>query len=142
MELKEDPGKANEGPGDAKDDLEEKVKELKKPLELRTLYLAQCPVASHDVYGTFKPQAAFQVLEPSEVERMRVEELHHQWPKVSEPQLTQACALRKAEAVYTPDEEGLLSKLEEEGKPLEVVHTVELKKVRENLAKWFPNEKT
>ena len=27
--------------GDAKDDLEEKVKELKKPLELRTLYLAQ-----------------------------------------------------------------------------------------------------
>ena len=34
-------GKADEGPGDAKDDLEEKVKELKKPVELRTLYLAQ-----------------------------------------------------------------------------------------------------
>ena len=32
-EPKEDPGKADEGPGDAKDDLEEKVKELKKPLE-------------------------------------------------------------------------------------------------------------
>ena len=40
-EPKEDPGKADEGPGDAKDDLEEKVKELKRPLELRTLYLAQ-----------------------------------------------------------------------------------------------------
>ena len=40
-EPKEDPGKADEGPGDAKDNLEEKVKELKKPLELRTLYLAQ-----------------------------------------------------------------------------------------------------
>ena len=35
-EPKEDPGKADEGPGDAKDDLEEKVKELKKP----PLYLA------------------------------------------------------------------------------------------------------
>ena len=40
-EPKEDPGKADEGPGDSKGDLEEKVKELKKPLELRTLYLAQ-----------------------------------------------------------------------------------------------------
>ena len=34
-----------------------------------------------------EPQAALEVLEPSEVERMRVEELHHQ-PEVSEPQLT------------------------------------------------------
>ena len=82
-----------------------------------------------------EPQAAFEVLEPSEVERIRVEELHHQ-SEVSEPQLTQACALRKAEALYTPDVEGLLAKLEE-GKPLEVVHTVELKEVRENLSKWF-----
>ena len=85
-----------------------------------------------------EPQAAFEVLEPSEVERIRVEELHHQ-SEVSEPQLTQACALRKAEALYTPDVEGLLAKLEEEGKPLEVVHTVELKEVRENLSKWFPS---
>ena len=59
-----------------------------------------------------EPQAAFEVLEPSEVERIRVEELHHQ-SEVSEPQLTQACALRKAEALYTPDVEGLLAKLEE-----------------------------
>ena len=56
-----------------------------------------------------EPQAAFEVLEPSEVERIRVEELHHQ-SEVSEPQLTQACALRKAEALYTPDVEGLLAK--------------------------------
>ena len=81
-----------------------------------------------------EPQAAFEVLQPSEVERIRVEELHHQ-PEVSEPQLTRACALRKAEALYTPDVEGLLTKLEEEGKPLEVAHTVELKEV---LAKWLP----
>ena len=40
-EPKEDPGTADEGPVDAKDDVEEKVKEVKKPLELRTLYLAQ-----------------------------------------------------------------------------------------------------
>ena len=32
-----------------------------------------------------------------------------------------------------------MAKLEEEGKPLEVVHTVELKEVRENLSKWFPS---
>ena len=65
-------------------------------------------------------QAAFEVLEPSEVEHMRVEELHHQLPEVSEPQLTQACALWKAEALYTPEVLGLLAKLEEEdeGKPL------------------------
>ena len=88
--------------------------------------------------STEEPQAAFEVLEPSEVERIRVEELHHQ-PEVSEAQLTQACALRKAGALYTPDVEGLLAKLDEEGKPLEVVHTVELKEVRENLAKWFPS---
>ena len=54
---------------------------------------------------------------------------------MSEPQLTQGCALRKAEALYTPDVEGLLAKLEEEGRPLEVVHTVELKEVRENLSR-------
>ena len=76
--------------------------------------------------------------EPQAVERIRVEELHRQ-PEVSEPRHTRACALRKAQALYTPDVEGLLAKLEEEdGKPLEVVHTVELKEVRENLAKWFP----
>ena len=58
---------------------------------------------------------------------------------MSEPQLTRACALRKTEAVDTPEVEGLLAKLEEEGKPLEVVRAVELKEVRENLAKWFPS---
>ena len=52
-----------------------------------------------------EPQAAFEVLEPSEVDLIRVEEFHHQLPEVSEPQLTQACALRKAEALYTPDVE-------------------------------------
>ena len=41
--------------------------------------------------------------------------------------------------MYTPDVERLLAKLEQDGKPLEVVHTGELKEVRENLAKWFPS---
>ena len=76
-----------------------------------------------------EPQAAFEVLEPSEVERIRVEELHHQ-SAVRGAQLMQACALQKAEALYTPDIEGLLAKLEGEGGPLEVVHTVELKEVQ------------
>ena len=42
-----------------------------------------------------EPEAAFEVLDSSEVESIRAEELHHQLPEVSEPHLTQARALRK-----------------------------------------------
>ena len=70
---------------------------------------------------------------------MRVEELHDRSQAAGVPQLTQARALRRPEALYTPDVDGLLAKLEEQGKPLEVVHTVELKEVRENLEKWIPS---
>ena len=75
------------------------MKELKGP-SLRMMSVR--PSSSEE------PQAAFAVLEPSEVERTRVEELHRH-PEVSEPQLTQALALRKA--LQT----GLLAKLEEGG---------------------------
>ena len=83
------------------------MKELQGPcLESQPRVAANgCPVASQE------PQAAFEVLEPSQVDRMRVEELHHRSPEVSEPQLTQASALRKA--LHTPGVEGLLAKLQE-----------------------------
>ena len=74
---------------------------------------------------------------------MRIEEIQQELKEAALPQLVPQLkslqvALRKAEALYTPNVEALLAQLEEEQKPLEVVHTVELKEVKEHLAKWVP----
>ena len=77
---------------------------------------------------------------------MKIEEIQQQLQEAALPQLVPQLkslqiALRKVEALYTPHVEALLAQLEEEQKPLEVVHTVELKEVKEHLAKWVPSAK-
>ena len=89
-----------------------------------------------------EPGTSFELLDPEEVSQMRIEEIQQELKEATLPQLVPQLkslqvALRKAEALYTPNVEALLAQLEEEQKPPEVVHTVELKEVKEHLAKWF-----
>ena len=77
---------------------------------------------------------------------MRIEEIQQELKEADLPQLARQLkslqvALRKAESLCTPSVEALLAQLEEEQKPLEVVHAVELKEVKEHLAKWVPSAK-
>ena len=93
-----------------------------------------------------EPGTSFELLDPEEVSQMRIEEIQQELKEAALPQLVPQLkslqvALRKAEALYTPNVEALLAQLEEEQKPLEVVHTVELKEVKEHLAKWVPSAK-
>ena len=93
-----------------------------------------------------EPGTSFELLDPEEVSQMRIEEIQQELKEAALPQLVPQlksleAALRKAETLYTPNVEALLAQLEEEQKPLEVVHTVELKEVKEHLAKWVPSAK-
>ena len=84
-------------------------------------------------------RAAFEVLDEGDIARMMIAEIEQQLKKAAVPQLASRPFLRKAEVQCTPNVEALLAELEKEGKPLEVVHTVELREVKENLAKWVPS---
>ncbi|CAE7357873.1 unnamed protein product, partial [Symbiodinium sp. CCMP2456] len=49
--------------------------------------------------------------------------------------------MKKAEIQYTPDIEQVIQELENQGKSLEVTHTVSLKEVKQNLQKWVESAK-